>query len=105
MNVFKFYNEGGWTERKKSTKDAILFEDLRPVAKKYVSHCRNKINQFIAKKGHHILDFASGPIQYKEYLKYSKNFRNRHCVDFSRDAINVAKKKLVPKENFIVMIF
>ena len=105
MNVFKFYNEGGWTERKKNTKDAILFEDLRPVAKEYVSHCRNKINQFIAKKGDHILDFASGPIQYKEYLKYSKNFRIRHCVDFSKDAITVAKKKLVSKENFIVMIF
>ena len=100
MNVFKFYNEGGWTERKKNTKDATLFEDLRPAAKKYVSHCRNKINQFLAKKGHHILDFASGPIQYKEYLKYSKNFRVRHCVDFSKDAIKMAKKKIGSKGKF-----
>ena len=50
MDVFKFYNEGGWTKSKKNTKDAILFEDLRPVAKKYVSYCRKKINNFIAKK-------------------------------------------------------
>jgi hypothetical protein len=93
MDVFKFYNEGGWTKSKKNTKDAILFEDLRPVAKKYVSYCRKKINNFIAKKGNHILDFASGPIQYKEYLQYSKNFKVRHCVDFSKKAIKIAKKK------------
>ena len=94
MNVFKFYNEGGWSERKKITKDAKLFEDLRTVAKEYVSLCRKKINNYIAKKGTHILDFASGPIQYKEYLEYSKNFKTRHCVDFSKDAINKAKIKL-----------
>ena len=39
------------------------------------------------KKGFHILDFASGPIQYPEYLDYSKNFKIRHCVDFSKLAI------------------
>lgn len=94
MNVFKFYNEGGWTKSKKGTKDAILFEDLRPVAKSYVSHCRKRINKFIAKKGLHILDFASGPIQYEEYLSYSKNFKFRHCVDFSKKAIASARKKI-----------
>ena len=33
MNVYKFYNEEGWSQSEKNTKDAILFEDLRPVAK------------------------------------------------------------------------
>ena len=70
MDVYKFYNEVGWTERKKDTNDAILFEDLRSSAKKYVSHSRNKINKYITNEGIHILDFASGPIQYKAYLKY-----------------------------------
>lgn len=100
MNVFKFYNEVGWNKRKKHTKDAELFEDLREVAHEYVTHCRKKINNHIAKKGSHILDFASGPIQYKEYLEYSKNFTTRHCVDFSRDAINEAKKKLGRKGKY-----
>ncbi len=100
MNVFKFYNEGGWTKSKKNTKDAILFEDLRPVAEEYVSYCRKKINNFIVKKGNHILDFASGPIQYKEYLQYSKNFKVRHCVDFSKDAIKIAKKRIGSKGKF-----
>ena len=100
MSVFKFYNEGGWSERKKNTKDAELFEDLRVVAQDYVSYCRRKINNYIAKKGTHILDFASGPIQYKEYLKYSKNFKIRHCVDYSKEAINKAKIKLAQKGRY-----
>jgi ubiquinone/menaquinone biosynthesis C-methylase UbiE len=100
MNVFKFYNEDGWSKRKKDTKDAELFEDLRAVARKYVTHCRKKINNYIAKKGNHILDFASGPVQYKEYLEYSKNFTMRHCVDFSKDAIIEAKKKLGRKGKY-----
>ena len=51
MNVFKFYNEAGWSKSKKDTNDAILFEDLRPSAKKYVSHSRNRINKYISNKG------------------------------------------------------
>jgi hypothetical protein len=39
MNVRKFYNEEGWSEKKKNTRDAILFEDLRLVSKNYISHC------------------------------------------------------------------
>ena len=100
MTVFKFYNEGGWNKHKKNTKDAILFEDLRPVAKEYISHCRKKINNHIANKGLNILDFASGPIQYKEYLNYSKNFKVRHCVDFSEEAIKIAKEKIGSKGKF-----
>ncbi len=100
MNVFKFYNEEGWSQSEKNTKDAILFEDLRPVAKKYVSHCRYKINYFLPKKGKNILDFASGPIQYKEYLTYSKNFKKRHCVDFSKNAIKLAKRKIGKRGKF-----
>ena len=94
MDVYKFYNEVGWTERKKETQDAILFEDLRPCASKYVAYSRKKINKYIKKKGDYILDFASGPIQYKEYLKYSQNFKLRYCVDFSKQAIKNAKKKI-----------
>ena len=58
-----------------------------------MSDCRKRLLNHIPKKGLNILDFASGPIQYKEYLEYSKNFKFRHCVDFSKDAIKIAKKK------------
>ena len=97
ISIFKFYNNEGWKKKNKTYKDAELFEDLRSCAKKYVSKCRNRIFNFIPKNGNHLLDFASGPIQYEEYLKYSKNFKTRHCVDFSKDAIREAKKKIKNK--------
>ena len=91
--VNKFYNENGWYKKKENTLDAILFEDLRNCAKTYVSKCRLRLMRHIPKKGINLLDFASGPIQYPEYFKYSKNFKVRHCVDFSKIAIKTAKKK------------
>ena len=69
---------------KSNSIDAELFEDLRLVSKEYISNCRKKINTFIPNKGVNILDFASGPIQYEEYMSYSKNYKVRHCVDFSK---------------------
>jgi ubiquinone/menaquinone biosynthesis C-methylase UbiE len=94
-NVRNFYNKKGWKELYDQTLDAKLFEDFRPVARKYISRCRLRILDHIPKKGgDNILDFASGPIQYKEYLNYSKKFLFRHCVDFSTDAIKMAKKKI-----------
>ena len=92
MDIYKFYNQIGWRKNKKNSVDAQLFEDLRPSAKKYVSNCRKKLLKFIPKSGNNMLDFASGPIQYKEYLIYSRNFKKRHCVDFSKSAIKEAKK-------------
>ena len=40
-----------------------------------------------------MLDMASGPIQYPEYLVYSSNFKKRYCVDLSKNALEAAKKK------------
>jgi SAM-dependent methyltransferase len=37
---------------------------------------------------------ASGPIQYLEYLEYSKNFKKRYCVDLSSKALEMAKEKI-----------
>ena len=92
MNIYKFYNTYGWKEKKNISKDAELFEDLRKNSENYVSNCRKRILKYIPNKGQHILDFASGPLQYKEYLEYSINYKFRHCVDFSKDAIKSAKK-------------
>ena len=41
-----------------------------------------------------MLDMASGPIQYPEYLVYSSNFKKRYCVDLSKNALEAAKKKI-----------
>jgi SAM-dependent methyltransferase len=37
---------------------------------------------------------ASGPIQYIEYLEYSKGFNKRYCIDLSANALEVAKMKI-----------
>ena len=98
--VNKFYNSIGWEGKNKNTLDATLFEDLRFNSKEYISKCRKRLQNYIPKKGVHILDFASGPIQYPEYLKYSKNFYLRHCIDFSKLAIKSAKLKLGTRGKF-----
>ncbi len=98
MNIYKFYNSLGWRKNQKINvfEDAKLFEDLRKNSKEYVSKCRKRILRYIPKRGKNILDFASGPIQYPEYMLYSKNFNKRHCLDFSKNAIKIAKMK-IPK--------
>ena len=93
-NVYEFYKKKGWNFKKNISLDSELFEDNRKVAKKYLKKTRLKILDYIPKKGENFLDFASGPLQYKEYLSYSKKFKTRHCVDFSPIAIKEAKKKI-----------
>ena len=92
--VSKFYNTVGWEAEGEITEDAKRFEDLREYAKGYVSKCRLRVLRHIPDNGVSILDMASGPIQYKEYLEYSKNFKKRYCVDLSLGALKKAKKKI-----------
>ena len=99
-SVYKFYNSLGWNKSASKFEDAKLFEDLRFNSREYVSKCRKRILRYIPSKGLNILDFASGPIQYNEYLLYSKNFKYRHCVDFSREAIRIAKSKIKKNGKF-----
>lgn len=99
-SVFKFYNSIGWKKTSQYFEDANINEDLRINSREYVSKCRKRVLRYMPKKGKNILDFASGPIQYQDYLLYSKNFRYRHCVDFSREAIKEAKAKIGKKGKF-----
>jgi len=92
--VSKFYNKLGWETDVGITEDARRFEDLRESAKDYLSKCRLRVLRHIPETGENILDMASGPIQYEEYLEYSKNFKKRYCVDLSSSALEDAKKKI-----------
>jgi SAM-dependent methyltransferase len=93
--ISKFYNEGGWNVTDGVTADAEKFEDLRPAASNYVSRCRLRVARHIPQNGgQNLIDMASGPIQYPEYLEYSKGFTRRHCVDLSADALAQAKAKI-----------
>ncbi len=93
-SVSKFYNSVGWVTEEDTTEDAKRFEDLREYSQEYAKKTRNLVMDFIPEKGEYILDMASGPIQYKEYLNYSKNFEKRWCVDLSSDALKMAEKRI-----------
>lgn len=91
--VSRFYNTVGWVATDEGTEDAKRWEDLRAAASEYVSKCRMRVTRHVG-SGERILDMASGPIQYPEYLSYSASFTRRYCVDLSADALREAERKL-----------
>lgn len=92
--VSNFYNTVGWETNEEITEDAKRWEDLREYAKQYVSKCRLRVLSHIPTSGVNMLDMASGPIQYREYLEYSRNFNKRYCIDLSIGALESAKNKI-----------
>ncbi len=99
--ISAFYNSVGWETEGEITEDARRYEDLRESAKEYVSRCRLRVLRHIPDSGDKILDMASGPIQYKEYLEFSKNYRKRYCVDLSSGALEDAKKKIGDRGEYL----
>jgi ubiquinone/menaquinone biosynthesis C-methylase UbiE len=98
LSVMRFYDQIGWREAEGgSFRDADLFEDLRPVSQEYIHRCHLRINRYLSSGGEFLLDIASGPIQYPEYLTYSAGFRQRICCDVSLAALRAAKERLGPK--------
>lgn len=92
--VKAIYETTGWATIGDVTYDAQAWEDLRSAAKSYVSKCRLRVLNHLPPRGRRVLDMASGPIQYPEYLKYSENFETRVCVDLSQRALDIARSKL-----------
>ena len=70
------------------------WDDLRQCAKDYATKCRLRLMRHIPPSGDHILDVGSGPLLFKEYVEYSRNFRKRYCIDLSSVALEEAKKKI-----------
>lgn len=101
-NVQNFYNDLGWEKEEENYVDALLFEDLRSVSQDYIHKCHLRINRYLKSTGKYLIDVASGPIQYPEYLTYSQNFEQRICVDISFKALQEAKKKLGDKGIYIL---
>jgi ubiquinone/menaquinone biosynthesis C-methylase UbiE len=92
--VKKLYEDIGWKEVDGVTFDAATSEDLRPIAKEYIAATRRRVKRHLPANGERILDMASGPIQYPEYLEYSAGFKTRVCVDLSQRALDMAKAKI-----------
>ncbi len=99
--VRSFYEETGWQTDGGVTEDARRFEDLRECARDYVSKCRLRVLRHIPSTGANILDVASGPLQFREYLAYSQNFAKRYCVDLSAKALQAAKEQIGDRGVFL----
>jgi ubiquinone/menaquinone biosynthesis C-methylase UbiE len=93
--VKDYYDLQGWKKERGSLfTDAARFEDLRPVVNDYRIKCHLRVNRHLVKDGKFLLDIASGPIQYPEYLSYSDGYQHRICGDISFTALQEAKKVL-----------
>ncbi len=99
--VSEFYNTVGWELNDGYTEDAKLWEDLRHNSCDYISKCRLRLLRHIPNNGNNMLDMASGPIQFPEYLEYSKTYDKRYCVDLSAVALDLAKNKIGDKGVFL----
>jgi len=92
--VSRFYNTVAWKTEEGITDAARRWEDLREHARAYVSQSRLRVLRHIPESGVNILDMGSGPIQFNEYLEYSRNFKKRYCVDLSLGALEDARRKI-----------
>lgn len=100
-NISDFYNTVGWESEGQVYEDTKRFEDLREYAQEYNDKCRLRVARHIPANGDKMLDMASGPIPYKEYVAYSKTYQKRYCVDLSAKALEDAKRKIGEKGVFL----
>ncbi|MEZ4688212.1 MAG: class I SAM-dependent methyltransferase [Bacteroidia bacterium] len=102
-SVQDFYNQFGWKQNDAGNfVDGDAYEDLRPVSQEYMYDCNIRIKRYLQQQGDYLLDAASGPIQFDEYLEQSKHYRYRLCVDLSFLALQEARKKLGDRGIYLV---
>lgn len=101
-SVMRFYDEIGWQSGEHDRfRDADRFEDLRPVSRDYIHRCHMRVNRYIPRRGTYLLDVASGPLQYSEYLTYSEGYDYRLCGDISLTALRAARERLGGRGTYI----
>jgi len=102
QDVRQFYDKVGWREISDGVYQNAQYEDLRPVSNSYIHRCHLRVNRHLSPNGKFFLDAGSGPIQYPEYLTYSRNYQIRVCLDISIVALIDARKRIGDKGLFIV---
>jgi SAM-dependent methyltransferase len=92
--VREFYDRVGWQTESDGFYQNASYEDLRPVSQEYIHNCHLRVLRHLHQKGRFILDAGCGPIQYPEYLEYSRGYLYRVCADISIVALKEARKRL-----------
>lgn len=102
QQVREFYDQVGWQEVGQGLYQNARYEDLRPVAREYIHRCHLRVAGHLNAVGEYLLDAGSGPIQYPEYLEYSRGYRFRVCADLSSVALQEARKRIGDHGLFVV---
>ena len=92
--VRAFYDSVGWRQVGEGLYQNARYEDLRPVSREYIHRCHVRVGKYLPLSGRFLLDAGSGPIQYPEYLGYSRGFARRVCLDLSRAALLEARERI-----------
>jgi len=92
--VREFYDQIGWREIGEGVYQNARYEDLRPVSREYIHRCHLRVLRHLNPSGRFLLDAGSGPIQYPEYLEYSRGYQFRVCADISIVALQEARKRI-----------
>ena len=100
--VQAFYDEIGWQEIGEGIYQNASYEDLRPVSREYIHRCHLRVARHLNGTGKYLLDAGSGPIQYPEYLEYSRGYTYRVCADISSVALKEARKRIGEHGLFVV---
>jgi SAM-dependent methyltransferase len=94
QQVREFYDQIGWQEVSQGVYQNAHYEDLRPVSHEYIHRCHLRVLRHLNPQGRLLLDAGSGPIQYPEYLEYSRGYRHRVCADISIVALQEARQRI-----------
>jgi len=102
QQVREFYDQVGWKTESDGFYQNASYEDLRPVSHEYIHKCHLRVLRYLKPAGRFLLDAGSGPIQYPEYLEYSRGYRRRVCADISFLALQEARKRIGDHGLFVV---
>jgi ubiquinone/menaquinone biosynthesis C-methylase UbiE len=102
QKVREFYNEIGWQQEADGNYQNARYEDLRPVSAEYIHRTRLRVNDGLISTGRFLLDAGSGPVQYDDYLTYSKGYQKRVCLDISIQALREARARIGDHGLFVV---
>ncbi|MFV2043561.1 MAG: class I SAM-dependent methyltransferase [Anaerolineales bacterium] len=100
--VREFYDSIGWRQIGDGLYQNARYEDLRPVSQEYIRRCHTRVMRHLPASGKLLLDAGSGPIQYPEYLEYSRDYERRVCLDISRLALVEARNRIGERGFYVV---
>jgi ubiquinone/menaquinone biosynthesis C-methylase UbiE len=102
QQVREFYDQVGWKLVNDEFYQNARYEDLRPVSQEYIHRCHLRVRRHLPIGGKLLLDAGSGPIQYPEYIEYSRDHQFRVCADISMTALLEARRRIGEKGLYVV---